>query len=152
MVGLKTSRKTVAESVDLINRVKVNIDDFKQKIKKDRDEVKKQVEDIKLLKQIFASLDGLLNDFSNIYVGDILAKEWDYLFPQIIQSLIDVDNFMSNQFQRVYGFNSARDLSAYIAFNKSIKRLKNIGSTQGVTLEPGEFSSESVTNTIGKHM
>ena len=149
MLGLRTPRRLIAECVDLINRVKVNIDDFKQKIKKDREEVESQIEDIKLLKQFFASLDGVLDDFSNIYVGDVITKEWDYLFPQIIQSLIDVDCFMQNQLPKVYGFNPAKDLSAYISFTRSIKRLKKIASGQTVELKPTLGAETYVESKIG---
>jgi len=152
MIGLKTSRKTVAESVNLINKVKINIDEFKDKIKYDRDEVRKKIEDIKFLKSTFSSLDEVLDDFSKIYAGEIVAKEWDFLFPQIIQSLIDVEYFMKNQLPSVHGFHPGKELSAYVAFMQSIKRLKKIGDTQNISLVPGEYSSEKVINSIGKYV
>lgn len=148
MIGLRAPRHTIIDSINLLNNLKNNIDDFKEEIKKNRPEVKKRIEDIKLLKQIFAQLDGVLEDFSNIYAGDVIVKEWDYLFPQIIQSLIDVEYFMKNQFPRVFGFNAARELSSYIEFQRSIGRIKKLGSGQQISLPPTKNAANEIVNKI----
>jgi len=149
MNGLRAPRSAIADCVNLANSLKGNIDDFKLEIKKNRPELKKGgLEDIKLLKQIFAKLDDILEDFSNIYTGEIAIKEWDYLFPQIIQSLIDIDHFMKNQFPTVYGFNAAKDLPAYIGFQRSIKRIRKLGVGQRVELEPTKGSDSVIVSKI----
>tara|TARA_Y100000034_G_scaffold67331_1_gene81211 strand:- start:1145 stop:2497 length:1353 start_codon:yes stop_codon:yes gene_type:complete len=148
MIGLRAPRHTIVDSINLLNKLKNNIDDFKIEIKKNRPEVKKRIEDIKLLKQIFAQLDDVLEDFSNIYVGDVIVKEWDYLFPQIIQSLIDIEYFMKNQFPRVFGFNAARELSSYVEFQRSIARIKKLGSGQQISLPPTKNAANEIVNKI----
>jgi len=149
MKGLKTPRSAIADCVNLASSLKENIDDFKLAIRKNRPELKKAgLEDIKLLKQIFAKLDDILEDFSNIYTGEIAIKEWDYLFPQMIQSLIDIDHFMKNQFPTVYGFNAARDLPAYIGFQRSIERIKKLASGQQIPIPPTTKSESEIINRI----
>jgi len=148
MIGLRTPRNSVAKSVSLLQRVKENIDVFRKKIKTDREEIKSRVEDIALLKVVFADLDDILNDFNTIYPGDVLIKEWDFLFPQMIQSLIDVENFMKNRFLPVEGFNPNIELSAFISFKESIKRIKKLGVGQFIKLEPSVGSNVSISSKI----
>lgn len=143
MIGLRTSRNAVAKSISLLQRVKENIDAFRKKIKTDREEVKSKVEDIALLKIVFADLDDILEDFNSIYPGDVIIKEWDFLFPQIIQSLLDVENFMRHNFLPVSGFNPHVELVSYNSFKDSIRRIEALGKNQDVLLRPG-IESESI--------
>ncbi|MAG24321.1 hypothetical protein CMI47_01965 [Candidatus Pacearchaeota archaeon] len=150
MIGLRTSRNTVAKGVSLLLRVKENIDEFRQKIKIDREEIKSRVEDIAPLKVIFAELDGIFEDFENILPENILNKEWDYLFPKIIQSMLDIENFMKNQFLEIEGFNPNVELSAYRSFKESVIRLKEIGKNQEVPLKPSPGSNLLIPNSISE--
>ena len=148
MIGLRTPRRAVANCISLLNKVKENIDAYKLKIKKDREEVESKTSDIAPLKVVFASLDGILSDFNKIYPGDIMDRKWDYLFPQIIQSLIDVSYFMKKQFVLIEGFHPGVELPAFISFKNSIRRIERFGAEQDISLVPTASSGVSVVSKI----